>query len=132
MVSRDRTAKIFDVATGGSQLTLSGHTGPVFGVAFSHDGKRLATASWDGTARIWDATSGKELITLSGNLSPVNAVAFSNDDKHMIAARHDSTLQVYVLESEELKALARTRLTRDLSADECRRYLHVDICPSVP
>ena len=47
------------------QLTLSGHTREVRGVAFSPDGTRLATASLDGTAKVWDATSGQELLTLS-------------------------------------------------------------------
>jgi hypothetical protein len=50
--SGDRTARIWDTATGRTTATLTGHTGWVFDVVFSPDGTRLATASIDGTARI--------------------------------------------------------------------------------
>ena len=89
-------------------VNLSGHTGPLLGIAFSHDGRHLATASEDGTAKVWDAASGLELLTLAGNSSPVKSVAFSRDDKRLIAERGDGTLQVYALNIDELKALART------------------------
>ncbi len=57
--------------------TLSGHTASVNSVAFSPDGKKLATGSWDKTAKIWDLEQGKHILTLSGHTSFVNSVAFS-------------------------------------------------------
>jgi WD40 repeat protein len=47
--------------------TLKGHTGLVNSVAWSPDGKRLATASGDQTAKVWDAARGQELETLKGH-----------------------------------------------------------------
>jgi dipeptidyl aminopeptidase/acylaminoacyl peptidase len=50
--SHDRTARIWDTATGRTTATLTDHTGPVYNVVFSPDGTRLATAGSDRTARI--------------------------------------------------------------------------------
>jgi WD40 repeat protein len=50
-------------------------------VAFSPDGKRIATASTDHTAKVWDAETGKELHTLRGQDGWVRTVAFSPDGK---------------------------------------------------
>ncbi|MGD0693815.1 MAG: hypothetical protein ABSB82_03085 [Terriglobia bacterium] len=49
--------------------TLGGHSEPVTSVAWSPDGKRLATGSEDHTAKVWGAESGKELLTLRGHSS---------------------------------------------------------------
>jgi len=56
---------------------FKGHGGLVFAVAFSPDGKTLATGSFDNTVKLWDFASGKELRTLKGHASPVYGVAFS-------------------------------------------------------
>ena len=51
---QDRTVKIWDATADREPLTLTGHTDLVRGVAFSLDGTRLASASWDGSVRVWD------------------------------------------------------------------------------
>jgi WD40 repeat protein len=48
--------KIWDMRTGQEVCTLQGHAGPVYGVTFSPDGRRLATANADGSVKIWDGT----------------------------------------------------------------------------
>ena len=52
--SEDRTARLWDAATGRELAVLRGHEDGVQSAAFSPDGARIVTASWDKTARIWD------------------------------------------------------------------------------
>jgi len=78
-----------------TRMTLRGHSGPVNSVAFSPDGKRLATASYDQTAKVWDAESGQELLTLRGHGAFVLGVAFSPDGKRLATASGDGTAKVW-------------------------------------
>jgi WD40 repeat protein len=54
----DGTVRVWDAVGGQLLLTLKGHTDIVFGVAYSPDGRRLASAGRDGTVRVWDAAGG--------------------------------------------------------------------------
>ena len=67
--------ELWDVATGKEQATLKGHTGPVGSVAFSPDGKTLASVGYE-EIKLWDVATGKEQATLLGS-----SVAFSPDGK---------------------------------------------------
>ena len=73
----DRAARMWDARTG-TQIGLVRHGGGVWGVAFSRDGARVATASGDTTARIWDGANGNPQLTVSHD-SGVLGVAFSPD-----------------------------------------------------
>lgn len=76
--------------------TLTGHTAPVIGLAFSPDGMLLATSSFDGTAKVWDWNKEEVRQTLNGHgQQPVVSVAFSSDGKLLATASWDKTAKVW-------------------------------------
>jgi WD40 repeat protein/serine/threonine protein kinase len=87
--------RVWDAETGEETLTLRGHTGPVTSVAYSPDGRRLASASWDQTVRVWDLTSRKEVLTLRGHRHVVGDVAYSPDGRRIATASVDGAAKVW-------------------------------------
>ena len=89
------TVKVWDAATGQETLTLKGHTDGVASVAFSPDGKRLASAGRIGTVKVWDAATGQETLTLKGHTSWSTSVAFSPDGQRLASASRRWTVKVW-------------------------------------
>src|SRR5260221_81451 len=75
--------------------TYRGHSADVMGVAWSPDGKRLASASNDGTVQVWDAADGGHVYTYRGHADHVNAVPWSPDGKRLASGSDDDTVQVW-------------------------------------
>lgn len=84
--SRDRTVKVWDLATGQPPKTFRGHTNDVNCVAYSPDGKTIASADDDGRIRLWDSTTGEPRGLHSGHADAVVGVAFSADGKVLASA----------------------------------------------
>lgn len=79
-------------------MKLKGHTDAVYAVAFSPDGKYVATASFDSTLKLWDAVTGKEIKTYGGtggHTKQVISLAFSPDGTMLASGSTDNTLKVW-------------------------------------
>jgi WD40 repeat protein/serine/threonine protein kinase len=87
--------KVWDSATGKEIRTLLGHSGPISGVAFSADGKSLASTSWDRTVRVWDTSTWEPRHILRGHTGYTGGVAFSPDGRLLASGSGDRTLKIW-------------------------------------
>ncbi|RKK77375.1 hypothetical protein BFJ68_g17978, partial [Fusarium oxysporum] len=82
-------------------LTLEGHSSTVNSVVFSHDSKKVASASYDNTIRIWNAETGECERELKGHSNSVSSVVFSHDSKKVASASRDKTIRIWNAETGE-------------------------------
>jgi WD40 repeat protein len=95
--------QVIDAASGRVLFTLVGHTAGVFGIAFSPDGRRIATACSDRTVKLWEAETGQDVLTLRDHTAGVTCVAFSPDGYRLVSGSFDRTARIWdarPLESE--------------------------------
>jgi uncharacterized protein with WD repeat len=117
--SQDHTARVWKAATGKEVARMDHDEAYVHAVALSPDGKYLATGS--DRARIWEVASGGEIARMDHECE-IRVVAFSRDGRYLVVEGQDGMVWLHLWRPEDLVAEARSRLTRNLTYDEWRRY----------
>lgn len=125
------TPQVWDLDAGEVVLRLVGHDVANNDVVWSPDGTRIHTNGEDGTVRTWDAASGEELQQFDFGMEGRIALALSPDGRWLAAAHNLRGMRVYAMDLDDLVAIARTRVTRDLTPAECRTHLGGSCPPTV-
>ncbi len=89
------TVMMWNAETGQGVLTFRGHVSTVNCIAFSPDGKRLASAGVDRMVKVWDRVTGQEVYSLAGGEGALNSLAFSPDGKRLASAGDDGIVNFW-------------------------------------
>jgi WD40 repeat protein len=125
--SEDATITVWDVASATLLYRLTGHIQGITGLAFSPDGKILVSTDWDGLTKLWDLDKQQERLTLFHEDTSAYSVTFSPDGKFLAVA--GDAVRIFLPRVDDLVALARDRLTRSLTTEECQQFLRLEACP---
>lgn len=112
--AKDTTIRLWETRSGQLLRNLNGHLGTVWSIAFSPDGKTLASVSEDTTLRLWDVSTGREVHKLEGHTAAVRAVAFAASGRLVLSGSSDGSVRLWAAESgESLAMLLAPRPGRD-------------------
>ena len=82
--SKDKTLKLWEVATGREIRTFTGHTKSVTGVKFSPDGSKVVSVSYDQFAIVWSVKTGSQIISFKDSLDEIRNAIFTPDGKQIL------------------------------------------------
>jgi WD40 repeat protein/tRNA A-37 threonylcarbamoyl transferase component Bud32 len=121
--------RVYDAATGRVRLSLPGSANWMRPVAYSPDGRCLATQGLYGAVKVWDAATGKELLTLGPEAESVTALAYSPDGRWLAVARVNATVKLLDAATGKATLTLRGAGTRVAFSPDGRRLAAADNGP---
>ena len=128
----EKTARLWEFATGREIRTFIKQMGEVYGVAFSPDGKYALAGLDNNIAYLWDMATGQELREFIGHSGPVKSVAFSPDGKYILTGSDDGTARLWDTDYHDTIRFACSLLWRDFTNEERTKYGITDNTPTCP
>ncbi len=128
MLDQQGRAEIMDAESRRQVAVLAGQLGKINDIVFSPDGSLVATAGDDGTVRLFEAETGAQRLALPGDCGIIG-VAFSSDGAKLASASNCG-VRIWAVDIDDLLQIARQNVTRSLTDEECRKYLHEEQCPT--
>jgi len=110
--SDDHSAMLWDVRRGVLARKLTGHADEVQAVAFSPDGRTLATSGADNVTRLWNVSTGMMKGICRGHMDDIRAIAFSPDGKTLASGGYDSKVRIWPISSPPWRELNPVLLKR--------------------
>ncbi|HUG08003.1 MAG TPA: BTAD domain-containing putative transcriptional regulator [Acidimicrobiia bacterium] len=126
----DMSLLVIDTATWELIRSLRGHRGHIHDLGVSPDSSMIASSDVSGLVRIWDLETGSPLQAMSLDEQSVQNVEFLNSSHLLVTPQTGPNALILTIDVDELVDIARSRVTRGFTTEECQTYLHLDACPS--
>jgi WD40 repeat protein len=120
---------LFDATTWVGDEPIRAHLGSVLDVAVNPEGKLLTSAGEDGFVRVWNIADRSLVTQIEFDVEAIANVEFIDNDHLLVTSSNGSQAIVITLDPAELLNIARSRLTRSFTIEECDTY-GVDPCDS--
>ena len=121
--SKDKTVKLWDIASGREIRTFKGHSDVVSSARFTPDGRNIVSSSWDGSIRLWEVATGLKIRSFEGHQYRVNDIAVSPNGKYALSGSEDRSLILWKLPSGRLvKRFSGENLQRHMDSSTARAH----------
>jgi len=103
-------------------LEMPSHNGFVLRISVSPDDSRLVTGASSELLKLWDLTTGHRLAEFGGAGTNIHDGAFHPTLPHILVTTWPNEVRIHTLDPDELIAIAESRLSREMTEDECQQY----------
>ncbi len=125
---------IWDIRTGARVAEeFVASAAPIWDVAISPDGSRIATSFRDASISLLDTITGEQVVLRGGTGPGSSTLSFSPDGERLASVGFGlfgGSVRIWALDVDDLLGIARGEVMRGFTDEECQHYLHVDVCPA--